>query len=344
MTHSLFIRANRQEFPMFRFLVRRKPAGFTLVELLVVIAIIGILIALLLPAVQAARESARRTQCINNLKQIGLGFHNYHSSYKRLPTGGTIPWAVTPLSYPAHNQETGAAVLTYGPGWPVQILPFIEQESLYEMAVAANTAQVIRGKPIVYYICPSRRAGSTFNQTVSIGTAGSTTANALMDYATATPGNSPGSWDQFWYGNTWDLPTNRNYRGIIVRSGSGRYTSMSDVLDGTSNTLMAGEKFLQPSRYAIGDWHDDSGYSDGWDPDIVRYTAFRLLKDMNNPPASLLDGAPQQGYQFGGAHPSGMNALMGDGSVRSARYAIPLDLFNNLGNRQDGTKAGAGDL
>ena len=87
----------------------------------------------------------------------------------------------------------------------------------------------------------------------------------------------------------------------------------------------------------------DCGWTDGWDPDVVRYTAYQPLKDMNNPPLTA-PNAPTQGFQFGSAHSGGMTALMGDGSVRSLRFSIPINIFNNLGNRRDGTMVSASDL
>src|SRR5436190_1271615 len=100
--------------------------GFTLVELLVVIAIIGVLVALLLPAVQAAREAARRSQCSNNLKQIGLGFANYESTFQRLPPASHIPW------FPSGINKNDFMDFTkpFGPNWAVLLLPYVEQKPL----------------------------------------------------------------------------------------------------------------------------------------------------------------------------------------------------------------------
>src|SRR4026209_1869818 len=104
---------------------QRTGRGFTLVELLVVIAIIGILVALLLPAVQAAREAARRSQCSNNSKQLGIGFHNYHDTYKILPPAGMLRVA-NPANFPTCAGQTGL-----GLPWTAHLFPFIEQGALY---------------------------------------------------------------------------------------------------------------------------------------------------------------------------------------------------------------------
>ncbi len=285
--------------------------AFTLVELLVVIAIIGILVALLLPAVQAARESARRTECSNNVKQIGLALHSHLDAYKTFPTAGTIPWADLPLGPPGKN----------GPGWAVQILPYIEQQSLYD-AIKSSTLGAadpnVRNKTISYYFCPSRRAPTV-----------SPAGNALIDYASATPADAPNSWDQFWYGETWSVPTTATYHGLLVRSETTRISKESNITDGLSNTLAVGEKWVRNTEYQGNAWHDDCGWTDGWDPDTVRYTGYQPRSDR-----STVGG--QDGYQFGAAHPVGMMFVLGDGSVRMIRFQIDLAVFNSLGHGSDG--------
>lgn len=294
-----------------RFSVRSNQKGFTLVELLVVIAIIGILVGLLLPAVQAAREAARRMQCSNNLKQQGLAIQTHHDGFKYFPPGGLAPWG------------------TVG-SWATHILPYIEQGTL----AAQNTTNNVdvlryRGGPTVFF-CPSRRGPES---NISQG------GRYLMDYAAATPADRPNSWDQFWYGDTWGLGWEKApYNGVIARGGvdaSGNYigakSKMANITDGTSNTMVVGEKQLNPVRYKTGDWHDDAGWADGWDPDVIRYTGFAPNSDR------LYDNqGGWEGYRFGSAHTSGMNILLADGSVRFLGFTVDLNVFNRLGHREDG--------
>ena len=286
-------------------------AGFTLVELLVVIAIIGVLVGLLLPAVQAAREAARRMQCSNNLKQQGLAIQNHHDIFKHFPPGGYNPWGAVG-------------------SWATQILPYMEQGPL----AAQNTNNNVdilryRGGPTVFF-CPSRR-GAQAN--LSQG------GRYLMDYAAATPADSPNSWDQFWHGDTWGMAWEKaRYYGVIVRGGPdqngiwrGNKSKMANIIDGTSNTMVIGEKQLSPIRYKTGDWHDDAGWADGWDPDVIRYTGF-----TPNPDLKYDNQGGWEGYRFGSTHPSGMNILLADGSVRFLGYSVDATIFNRLGHREDG--------
>lgn len=288
--------------------------GFTLIELLVVIAIIAILTALLLPAVQQAREAARRTQCKNHLKQMGLALQNFHDVKLRFPNGGTTPWN---WGNPQGLESPGLP--DQGPGWAFQILPFVEKDQLKKGAVHGQTATTdpIERTALTIYFCPSRGTNRTQG------------GRYLMDYAGATPADAPNSWDQFWYGQVWSIPTNVRYRGIIVRGGDRRVCRFKDIIDGTSNTLAIGEKWLNPRNYDSGDWHDDRGWTDGWDPDIMRYTGFRPVKDAQS------TGYGWEGYQFGSAHTGVVQFLMGDGTVRALNTTLDPTLFNNLGGRDD---------
>lgn len=318
-----------------------RPRGFTLVELLVVITIIGILIALLLPAVQAAREAARRASCVNHLKQIGLALHNFESAKKSFPSGGTHPWPTLEWC------STGG--VPWGPerqglSWTFQILPYIEQQQVYNVKTQAE----LPTKLIPTFFCPSRRSDSQQG------------GRYLLDYASATPGAVSGNinlldgnGDPFWQGDTWNVPHNREWRGIIARTNADIATgpnppnaipasanstppvTVAAILDGTSNTIAIGEKCLHPNNYMTGDWHDDAGWTDGWDPDTVRCTGFPPTQDTNGNAIGLQGQALDIGFCFGSRHPGGFNACYGDGRVAFISFTIDRNLFNYLGCRND---------
>lgn len=330
--------------------------GFTLVELLVVITIIGILIALLLPAVQAAREAARRVQCTNQLKQMGLACHNHAAARGVFPTSGDTPWPVL-QNYLTNGQPNGPD--KQGMGWAYQILPYLEQEAVYKLP----TQDKVEQQALSIYFCPSRR------RPTRQGT------RYLMDFASATPAkitrNSGGTVTHefdversLWGGYSgadvrWEIRADQPniYYGVIVRinwwyqdqafKGGSAPTTFGDIKDGTSNTLMLGEKRLRPSEYLSGSWHDDRGWTDGWDPDVVRSTGFEPGPDTDTGPRRM-DGSVMDpsyiGYCFGSAHSGMFNAGMADGSVRPLSYTIDRAVLDCLGDRRDGVALDAAQL
>jgi prepilin-type N-terminal cleavage/methylation domain-containing protein len=337
----------------------KRHRGFTLVELLVVIAIIGILIALLLPAVQAARESARRIQCINNLKQMGLAVHSHHSALGLCPTAGSDDRAKITLT----QGDQPAKAPQQEVGWAFQILPYMEQTALHEYfdRNALQTTKYVKARILSEYICPSRRPPIMLIRGVP-----------PMDYASATPGDeavdgevNSGCLFEFWKAGRGNLDRDQNetYYGMFSRTGTQIAARFKHVKDGLSNTLMIGEKRLQPKLYAIGVWNDDGGWIAGWSPDTVRSTCVKPEPDGDfDSPAIAADGLSAEvsaaagagglvlffhptpnkagpmnlGYAFGSAHPGGFNACLGDGSVRSIAYEVDVFLFHHLGHREDG--------
>lgn len=306
--------------------------GFTLVELLVVIAIIGVLVALLLPAVQAAREAARRTQCSNHLKQIGLAFHNHHDTMGHFPTGG---WGWSYVGEP----DSGFAENQPG-GWTYNILPFIEQKNLREIG-AGQTGPLLQtelarlvGTPVKFYNCPSRRPAKVYPCLVPAN-APSVTMGAKTDYAV----NSGDTDNERSGGSPGDAPVgNAAYSGIHHMRSK---IKMSEVTDGTANTFMVGEKYLHPTLYMTGqDSADNENLYVGFDNDHCRstdvtQTGTSPVKYRYFPPRrdNKDDGVQ---YVFGSAHPGGFNVVMCDGSVRVMHYHIERMTYRYLGNRWDG--------
>ncbi len=182
---------------------RRQNQGFTLIELLVVIAIISVLIALLLPAVQAAREAARRAQCVNNLKQIGLALHNYHAAMDTFPPGyvSTIDMRVTDAcNMDQENQQGKASTCGTGWAWGSMILPFLEQQPLYNsinfnLSVAYADNNTCSLTALTVYLCPSDDGPSVvpvFEDPPDPANPGSYNASHIVD--TLSRGNYVGMW------------------------------------------------------------------------------------------------------------------------------------------------------
>jgi prepilin-type N-terminal cleavage/methylation domain-containing protein/prepilin-type processing-associated H-X9-DG protein len=374
----------------------RLATGFTLIELLVVIAIIGVLIALLLPAVQKVREAANRIQCANNLKQMGLAIHNFHDTYQQFPNMGG--WWCHGISYNSDGTPHGPKYQQAG--WGFQILPFLEQGPLYNTVdffpigsttlqqaqnwkpmgsnlpssafpdnfgpvgsyyIAMNlpgnlnnVAGAARSTPVKLYFCPSRRPVTMLDNGI-----------AVADHAASAPGmvpmhrNSQGLFDEDtmglvygWSATEGNLAQGNfdgqfgHHHGVISAGNWGGQTltkhTFASVTDGTSNTLMVAEKWMPAQLYNGGAGGDDEGLFAGNDEDTVRSTAWNQAAGASPNPSHDFntDGWGTPGwanqFQFGSAHPAGMNAVFADGSVHNVKYGIDPDVFNALGNINDG--------
>jgi prepilin-type N-terminal cleavage/methylation domain-containing protein len=346
---------------------KRPVRGFTLVELLVVIAIIGVLVALLLPAVQAAREAARRSQCKNNLRQIGLAALNHESALKVFPTGGTH-WGLRTDEVFVNGKPLETK--KQGLGWAFQILPYLEQNPLLNLTTQAQ----IQSQVVPIYICPTRRGITRFSRLID----GEVAEAVLMDYAgiqpctriknmgdllDVTPGtlryHPNGALDAFYQpaaeGDGQPPPHEGVYDGVIVRSpwrsflssrgGSrGEFaegvpgpTKQGDIVDGASNTMMVAEKYLRVDLYPGGSPSDDTGWTDGWDPDTMRCTCIPPLEDDSlNPEFTNVPPHVSPAWQtllLGAAHTGGFNAVYADASVHTINYDVSTYVLNALGTR-----------
>jgi len=330
----------------------RRTWAFTLVELLVVIAIIGVLVALLLPAVQAAREAARRTECLNQLKQIALAQHTHLDTFRHFPTGG---WGWNWVGDP----DRGFGEKQPG-GWVYCVLPFMEQGNLWEIGKGETNVATKRElltdmneQQPVGFICPTRRDSvatgvkthwAPHNARIpDSGNVGKT------DYAMSI-GDPPFS-DEISFSGPPSLadgdsssyhgwPSNEPYNGMLYFRSKIR---IAEIVDGTSLTYLVGEKYLRPESYhgvgAIGDPTYDTGDNEaiftGFNRDFQRSTLFEPLQDRQG--ASLP-------FSFGSAHSGGFNMAMADASVRTIQYGIDLDVHRRLGIRDDGFAIGSDEF
>ena len=348
---------------------QRPKTAFTLVELLVVITIIGILIALLLPAVQAAREAARRLQCANNLKQIGVAALGHEQIQGHLPTGGWGSWAGEPTRGFDKRQPGG---------WLYNILPYMEAQGLHDLAINQGLPNdprygTIRERsemkqrfetPVTTFICPSRRKVMAYPVDMDINNVPKTNVNpppvvaGRSDYAGSVGDAitsdltkafilklkngdemSDKAWALYFPGSPGTLAT-----GVISRRSTVR---LRDIGDGTSNTYLVGEKNIMPDCYTDGSMiGDDQGWDASFCFDITRWSGIpRSYNDTTEGMASTLeeDVRPwpdtpglDRRYSFGSAHAGSFGMVFCDGSVHPISYSIDPESHHRLGNKADG--------
>ena len=320
---------------------RQNQAAFTLVELLVVIAIIGVLVALLLPAVQAAREAARRSQCQNHLKQIGLASLLGEESLKHLPAGG---WGF----YWMGDPDQGSGPQQPG-GWIYNILPYLEQGVVRDLgsglpfdekkkALAAQMSHAIS-----IFNCPSRRAAITYPTTNSARNSEVPEMVAKSDYAgnggtTLMWGEGPDLDCLDTFPNCDWANNGSKYEDKFLVLSTGVITPrtairLAQVTDGTSNTPLVGEKYLDPLHYEDGDdGSDSSSMYSGYDKDTIRnfqrFSAFLPLQDT--------PGVGEGTHRFGSAHSAGFYVVMCDGSIQLIHYEVDPEIYFGYGTRDGG--------
>jgi len=321
----MFVRANRSI----------RTGGYTLVELLVVIAIIGILMALLLPAVQAARESGRRNQCRNHLKQLGLAVEGHVTALRRYPANG---WGHTWIGDP----DRGTGKEQPG-GWVYNLLAYLEQSSLRELGRGMSPADKRQAvtrllqTPLAVALCPSRATAA-----LSPSAPHGILRNAEWQPQIAKGHYAVNGGDFFEEAAIWQGPEtlHQGDANLYVWADLTKFTGViyqrseiqpAMVRDGLSQTYLIGEKHVSRSHY---DTHEDEGFNQslyvGECLDLVRWVLQPPQQDAESPAVQ----------RFGSAHAGGCHFVFCDGAVRTIGYQIDPEVHRRLGNRKDGLPVG----
>lgn len=326
--------------------------GFTLVELLVVIAIIGILIGMLLPAVQQVREAARRTECLNNLRQMGLGTLNYESSNMKFPTTGPQGQGFE-NQFVTNRNRPEVPVLNYY----FEILPFLEQNNLAVLPQEFTIDGIeFQGVRVPLYGCPSRGERSEID---AVGD-----QRPLNDYASYMstwndPFNGGIDWEGDFTSYDWRDTAREEtsvWNGIISKSGFvstdsngnaqlNRFSKVGfgGLIDGSSNTMLFAEKSVWAQSYNPttvdpgSHFWDETGYFRPGTWSVRRGIAgngLHMISDSLDRPSRPRGDLFEFG--FGSAHPGSVNAVLGDGSTHSISMDISVETLAHLGNRRDG--------
>jgi prepilin-type N-terminal cleavage/methylation domain-containing protein/prepilin-type processing-associated H-X9-DG protein len=354
---------SRQKNLRFRF----SAGGFTLVELLVVIAIIGILVALLLPAVQAAREAARRNQCKNNLKQLSLGCLLHEDVHKFLPSGG---WS----DYFSADANMGYGARQPG-SWYFSVLAYIEEQNVHDLNKGLTVVPVAPGAqaattllhqtPIAGFMCPSRRPAKLYPISWS-------TAMRAQGWIQGLPGIAKGDYAgnsgdaivgagydfspnifkmpssaEYAKSDTFNWDSTNNPKSVFYQTGViyiRSEISGKQITDGTSKTYLIGEKFLTPLMYEAAEstrrgYGDNEGCYVGYEWDNNR-RAWNpnggVDRETFQPRQDTIGTDNPNIYAFGSAHAGALNMAMCDGSVQAISYDIDSDAHRYLANRLDG--------
>jgi prepilin-type N-terminal cleavage/methylation domain-containing protein/prepilin-type processing-associated H-X9-DG protein len=319
----------------------RPMGGFTLVELLVVITIIGILISLLLPAVQSAREAARRTQCSNNLRQLGLGALAHVESQGFLPTGG---WGWNWIGDP----DRGFGRSQCG-GWIYNILPYVEQQALHDLGKGGTTAEkraaakTVAMTPLKLTNCPTRRPLRLYPGGGLVN-ADSVSTVAKTDYAISA-GSS--RWYEAGGPSSTTVVDDGTYTFVYAALNGVSFQiseiKIDSIRDGTSNTILIGEKYLNADQYATGaDGGDNESMYGGPNVDTMRSTNYTSDTDNQRPMQDR--GGLTAPWRFGSAHAGVCNFVFCDGSLRPLSYMVDPLTYSYLGSRADGKAIDEGKL